>query len=369
MMSFSMIISELEEFLTLMKGEKYLGLIFSVFTLSAALSRLWSGKLADIIGRKKIILFGTLVTAICGGIYIFTSTITAFFILRFIHGLSTGWRPTGSTTLLIDIAPPARMGEAMGILGVAGSSGMALGPALGSFLKEDFGFEPMFICSSIFGVIALLLSMLLKESHPVERKMKISDLNIFKGKTLDWSTKMPSIITLLDTFSFGVIITTAPIIVANLGFKYKGLFHLVFVSASILTRIFSGKSSDRYGRVKMLKIGLLLLAVALLIIGFSVNQFMVVTGAIVLGVSIGINRPTVFAWTADLADPKNRAASMATMLLALEIGIGAGALISGTIYNAQMAFETICLSYIISATFAIFAFLILLRYEKKISHK
>ncbi len=45
--------------------------------------------------------------------------------------------------------------------------------------------------------------------------------------------------------------------------------------------------------------------------------------------------PTIFAWTADLS-PKGRVAlGLGTMLMALEIGIGSGAFVSGTLFASD----------------------------------
>ena len=52
-----MIIPELPAFLTSLGGEDYKGLIIALFTLTAGISRPFSGKLADTIGRVPIILF------------------------------------------------------------------------------------------------------------------------------------------------------------------------------------------------------------------------------------------------------------------------------------------------------------------------
>ena len=56
--SFNMIIPELPDYLTSLGGEEYKGLIISMFTLSAGLSRPFSGKLADTIGRIPVMVFG-----------------------------------------------------------------------------------------------------------------------------------------------------------------------------------------------------------------------------------------------------------------------------------------------------------------------
>jgi MFS family permease len=337
MMSFSMILPELPEFLIGMGGEQYIGYIVGLFTITAGLSRLWSGQLADRIGRIKIILFGTVVTALCGFLYIFAVSIQIFMIIRLIHGMSTGWRPVGATALLTDIVPIHRRGEAMGYLGIAGSTGMALGPAIGSLLKEEISFDAMFIASSLIGIVSLVLSLKIKESLKNPQKIVWSDLNIFKGKILDISAYAASIVTLFETFSFGVVITLSPILVDHLGFQYKGLFNLTFVSASVFMRVIAGKASDKYGREPLLIIGLVFLIIAMFLLGNADTRLMVVSGGIIYGLSIGINRPTIFAWTVDLANPKKLAVSLATMLLALEIGIGAGAFIGGSMYQGEIA--------------------------------
>ena len=56
------------------------------------------------------------------------------------------------------------------------------------------------------------------------------------------------------------------------------------------------------------------------------------TAGVVYGLSIGINMPAIFAWTVDLAPEGKAATSLSTMLMALEVGIGGGAYVSGTWY-------------------------------------
>ena len=46
--------------------------------------------------------------------------------------------------------------------------------------------------------------------------------------------------------------------------------------------------------------------------------------------------PTIFAWTADLASPGKVALALGTMLMALEVGIGVGAVASGLLYGGDL---------------------------------
>lgn len=336
MASFGMLLPELPEFLDRMGGQEYIGLIVGLFTLAAFFSRFFSGRLADQNGRIKVMVIGTIVTVVAGVGYLLIWSIPAFLVLRFFHGLSTGFRPTGSTAYLTDVAHPSRRGEALGILGVAGSTGMALGPVLGSVLRVEWGYEYMFIGSTALGLISLWLTLLLKETLPNPRPIKLADLNIFKGQVVDFSSWPSSLYLLPVAFTFGVFLTVSPDYVASLGFVYKGSFNAIIVVSSILVRLFAGKASDKYGRIPLLIIGGLFLMIGMAVIAMAQDAFTVSLGGILYGISVGFNMPTVFAWTADLSKPGKVGLALATMLMALEIGIGLGAVVSGHIYSGNV---------------------------------
>lgn len=350
MASFSMIIPELPEYLANMGGADYIGFIIGLFTVTAGLSRPFSGKLTDTIGRIPVMLFGSLITAICGVLYAFTVSVWAFLLLRLLHGLSTGFRPTGGTTYLTDIVPASRRGEAMGYLGMAGSTGMALGPSLGSFIKEEYSFELMFYISSLLGVISFLLTLRLKETKVNKVKFRPGLLKVKKNEIIEKSAVPSAIVMILDTFSFGVILTLAPDFVKSLGFQYKGLFNTTFVVSSIGMRFIAGRSSDKYGRVPLMIVGTIFLIIAMLTMSWAESKEVLIIGGILYGVSIGINRPTVFAWSTDEAPKEKIGMALSTLLLALEIGIGGGAFVSGFLYGGEL--ERIPAIFQLSSIFA-----------------
>lgn len=91
--------------ITQLKGASHKGWIIGLFTISAGLSRPFSGKLADNIGRKKVLLFGVVVSFIASISYMFSFSVLTLLIIRFIHGFATGFFPTGATALITDILP------------------------------------------------------------------------------------------------------------------------------------------------------------------------------------------------------------------------------------------------------------------------
>ncbi len=330
--SFNMIIPELPNYLTSLGGADYKGLIISLFAITAAISRPFSGKLADLVGRKPIMIFGAAASAICGAMYPFVTGLMGFFILRLLHGLATGFKPTGDTAYLADIVNSKNRGEALGILGMSGSTGMAAGPAIGSLIAMHYDLNTMFALSSLMGFLSIVIIIGMKESVNTT-KFKTKMLKIDMGDVLETRVLAPSIVMLLAVFSFGMALTIIPDFSTFIGIENKGLFFTITLAASIIARMFSGRASDRIGRVKMLKFGMATLAISMAIVGASTTPTMFMIGGVVYGISAGINSPTVFAWTVDLASPEKRGRAMATLFISLEIGILLGALVSAEIYN------------------------------------
>ena len=92
-----MIIPELPGYLESMGGAEYKGLIIALFTITAMISRPFSGKLADTVGRIPVIVFGSIVCFICSLLYPVLSFVAGVLWIRLLHGFSTGFTPTGQT--------------------------------------------------------------------------------------------------------------------------------------------------------------------------------------------------------------------------------------------------------------------------------
>lgn len=221
----------------------------------------------------------------------------------------------------------------MGVLGVATSTGMALGPAIGGWVASIFTIDMVFYLSSFIGLISVLVIIGMKETVSEKQPFKWKLLKVNWREFYEPRVLGPSITFLLTAFSFGIVLTIIPDLSKHLGLENKGLFFTVFVIASLAVRLIAGKASDKFGRVKVLKVSALSIATAMLAIGFAQNTTQLMFAAALFGLAIGMNSPTIFAWTIDLSNTKFRGRAMATMYIALEIGIGTGAFFSAEIYD------------------------------------
>ncbi|MGY6557729.1 MAG: MFS transporter [Nitritalea sp.] len=360
--SFNMIIPELPAYLSSLGGEEYKGLIIALFTLTAGLSRPFSGKLADKIGRKPVMVVGA---AVCFGVSLFyplLTTVAGFLLLRFIHGFSAGFTPTGTSAYVADIVPFQRRGEAMGIQSLFGSLGMAAGPAAGGYIAAAFDINTLFYASAATAVLSILIILRLKETLPDKQPMRRAYLKLNRTELIEKRVLVPSLVLFLTVFSFGTILTIIPDYSEHLGIQNKGLFFAVFTLSSLGIRIIAGKTSDRYGRIPVMKVATSSMAVAMMVIAFSTTTWQLIVGGIIFGASVGMNSPTISAWTIDLSLDEKRGRALATMYIALEAGIGIGALVSGWLFNNRV--ENFPLVFSIGAITASMAFIYLFTLPK-----
>jgi MFS family permease len=363
--SFNMLIAELPDYLTSLGGEDYKGLIISLFTVTAGLSRPFSGRLTDRIGRVPVMAFGSLVCFVCGFFYPLVTTVYPFLLLRLVHGFSTGFKPTGTAAYIADIVPIFKRGEAMGYHGLIGSLGMAFGPAMGSFIAQTFNINVLFHTSSVFALLSIAILLNMKETLPLEKKEKMSwqALNVTKNDMFDPKILPVAIVIFFTAFSFGGIATLSPDLSKSIGLENKGFYFLVYTVASLVVRIVAGRWSDKNGRVKVLQIGSGFIAVGLVFTAFATNLPIFVVAAFLYGIGMGILSPISQAWTIDLADDNNRGRAVATMYISLEIGIGLGAVLTAWIYGNDV--NRLPYAFLLAAAFAVVALIYLIVYQRK----
>lgn len=349
--SFNMLIPELPAYLSSMGGAEYKGAIIGLFTLTAGLSRPFSGRLTDRIGRVPVMAFGSLVCFVCGFLYPIFTTVMPFLLLRLVHGFSTGFKPTGTAAYVADIVPVNRRGEAMGIHGMCMSVGSAFGPAIGSMISQQFSLNALFYTSSLLAFLSIAILLNMKETLQEKQKLSLKSFQITWRDVFEPDVFSPALITFLCYFGFGAVATITPDFSGYLGLENRGLYFMMFTISSIMVRLFAGKISDRHGRMPVTIVGCIILIIAMIITGFADSVFTFLTGAAFFGVSMGILSPVLSAWTVDLSGDHNRGRAIATMFISLEAGIGLGAFLSAELFENQR--QNLPLVFFCMAAFAL----------------
>jgi MFS family permease len=358
MLSFNLILPEMNGFISGLGGSEVKGSIIFLFSVAAGVSRPFAGRLADLIGRKRSVFIGLGIAIAASISYAWVGALSVFFVLRFAHGLSAGFAPTGATALLTDILPPGRKGAAMGLWGTFISLGIGVGQALGSYIFERSNFDTLFMTSAAFGILALLLLSPIKETLPEQQAFQWRQLLIKWEDVVEPSVKPAALIMLLTAISSGLIFVLTPDYSTYLGIANKGYFFGIYVLSTIGIRLVFSSLSDRIGRRETMVIGCSLLVLSMVLLGYADDVWSYSFAAVIFGLATGISSPSLFAWTADLSLAHRRGTGSGTLFIALEIGILIGSGLTFLFYKNTIESARHCL--FIAAGFGVIALLILL---------
>jgi len=301
--------------------ESEIGLILGVFTISAVLLRPFIGKEVDRRGRKIILISGIVIFFISMLLYNYTRNVTSLLLLRVLHGIGWGAATTAATTLIADIAPPKRRGEAMGVFGMASNVAMAIGPALSMILLQKYDFPILFSMSAGISLLSLLLVLPISETMVVHPRTPL-----FSREAL-----FPSALMFMISLTYGSIVSFLSLFAQKQGIPNPGIFFTVFAVTLILVRALAGKLSDIKGRKFVIVPGMVLIAAGLGVLSTAsaLNSFLV--AALLYGIGFGLVHPSLMALLVDMVGDEGRGAAMGTFTAAFDLGIGAGSILLGLV--------------------------------------
>ena len=225
----------------------------------------------------------------------------------------------------------------MGIMGVSMNLGASLFPPLGSYLVLEYSMDVMFYVSSFIALVSIAILMRLKETLANPQKFRPSLLKLAPHEILEPKVLPVAIVALLIYATFGVLLTISPDQADYVGLRNKGLVFTSFAVFTLISRLAAGRLSDRFGRVVVIKVSVVLMMLSLIFMGHADTVTLLMLAAGALGFSSGIASPAVFAWIIDLSPADHRGRYMATVYIALEVGIGFGAVYSAWIYDNNPA--------------------------------
>ena len=301
-----------------------MGLVIGVFTISSVVLRPFMGREVDKRGRKNMLLAGSLVVLISMLLYNHVTSVTALLLLRVFHGFGWGAATTAASTLIADIAPPSRRGEAMGIFGISANAAMAVGPALSFWLLYASGvpdFPRLFMISAFIALLSLLLVLPITETGAVHPKT-----SLFSKEAL-----FPSALMFSVTFTYGSIVSFVSLFAQEKGLGNPGIFFTVFAISLIFIRAFAGKLSDIKGRKAVIVPGMLILVLGLFVLSMTNSFLLFVVAAFLYGVGFGLVQPAITAFLVDRVSDRTRGAAMGTFTAAFDLGIGAGTILLGVV--------------------------------------
>ena len=341
------------------------GIVMGSFAIGLLSFRTRLGRFSDRKGRKIVLIIGTLVVTIAPLLYIGTNSIYGLIAIRAFHGISIAAFSTAYTALVADLAPEENRGEIIGYMSLVSSLGVAIGPAVGSYLVETAGYPQLFLFASGLGFVSILFSTQIT-NPPINSSGQKNNKSKFWQLFANPKVRVPAIILLLVGLNFGSMRTFVPLFIKSTDAGLNpGLFYTASATAGFSVRLLVGRAADRYGRGLFVSISLVLYVIALVNI-WSANssQSFLISGAIE-GAGLGMLIPMISAIIADRALPEERGRMFGFCLTGFDLGIAIAGPVLGTVAE-EIGYRNI---FAFSAALSCLAFLIFITQSSKdVSH-
>ena len=270
-----------------------IGIIMGVFALSSVLCRPWISNMIDRVGRKRSYTIGCSIMSVLPLIYLlFRGNLSHFYLslilVRIVHGVGLAICFTASFTYIADIVPEERLNEGIGMFGVTGLTGLAIGPVIGEILITEFGSSVFFLAATGMATLGLIIHLPLSESFVHDsRKSSQSFFAVFIKR------KMLFVALLAFLFGFGLAASGSFVspFAKEQEIVFISLYYISYSLAAVLTRLLGGRLADRIGEDRIIPYALTLTGGGLLILMFLGGNAILVFSGLMSGCGHGFLFP------------------------------------------------------------------------------
>ena len=312
-----------------------IGLAVSSVSITAIIFRPIGGLLSDRWSRKNLMLLG-LMTGSCSYAILFLSKdITTIMISRLLEGVAVASFVPSSIASAIDSAPEGRVGEALGWRSLMIGIGFSVGPALGGFLSELFGYVTTFgiTAASILALTPLILSTGVEPRH---QRSGSSLAGLREGRFL---LALASLIIYALAWMGLLTFLSAYLKLLGYGDLEIGLFVSIQAVASLSIRVMAGRASDKNPRL-MTSIGLLFISFSFLAVYIFEVPPLLYIASLIFGIGVGFFVPGSQTLALAKSPPNSRGFLSSIYTMGMDIGNLGGPIIFGAVIEAYGSYQT-----------------------------
>ena len=252
------------------------GLLFAIFSVTGFLGSMVGGALTDRFGRRGIVIFSLVVSALSSVLMGLVNNLYVLYGLAVVVGFLSDIGGPARQAMVVDLLPEEKQAEGFGIQRVAGNLAWIVGPTIGGLLATQ-SYLLLFILDAISSLItAGIVYRLIPETKPeeVEDKEPESILSTIVG--YQWVLKDKLFMTFLTVSVFMLLAymqmySTLSVYLRDVhGIGAQGYGFLMSMNATIvvLTQFMVTRQTKKYAPMMMMALGS-----ALYLVGFSMYGF------------------------------------------------------------------------------------------------
>ena len=337
------------------------GLVISLQYFATLLSRPHAGRYADLLGPKKVVIFGLCGAFLSGLCYLLAgmqSGVMSLMLLclgRVILGIGQSFAGTGATLWGVGVVGNVHIGRVISWNGIATYGAMALGAPLGVLCYHYGGLHGLALTIMVVALLAVLLAL-------PRAAVKAS-----KGKPLPFRAVLGRVwlygmALALGSAGFGVIATFITLYYDARGWDGAAFALTLFSVAFVGARLLFPNGINRFGGLNVALICFAVETCGLLLVGLAVDPWMVKLGVFLTGAGFSLVFPALGVVAVKAVPQHNQGSALATYTVFMDLSLG----VTGPLAGLLMAWAGVSSIYLAAAGLVAVALLLAWRLKQRV---
>ena len=309
------------------------GLAASMFVIGALVTRLFSGNVVDLLGRRRVLVISLVVYVLAALSYLPVESVGALLAVRAVHGVAFGFASTAAVAIGQSLIPAPRRAEGTGYFALSNTIGTAIGPSLAIFLVDGPGYPALFVAATVAAALALAAALCLRTVDERPSPELRARLRRFHPRDMLHPQVLPvASVILLGAVGYSGVATFLNTYAQERGFERgASLFFVVYATVLFTARLFVGRLQDRRGDDVVVYGAIAALVVGLVLLGAARNDAMVVLAGAFCGLGFGTMMSALQAVAVSMVPITRVGLAISTHLFMTDLGVGVGPVVLGAL--------------------------------------
>jgi MFS family permease len=299
------------------------GIVSGAFAITGLACRPLAGRLADRRGRRRVVVLGSLATAIAGLLYLVPAGVPGLIVARLFLGAGEGAVYTAGSAWIVDMAPADRRGRIIGLYGLAIWGGLALGPPAGELILQATSFEAVWAFAAAAPLAGALIALRIAESYAPHPGIE-ADRRLISREAL-----RPGLGLSLAIVGYATMAAFVVLHLDHEGVGHGAAVFTAFAASVVAMRVAGGWLPDRFGPIPCVIGAGIGEAAGLLAIGGASSTAVALLGAVAMGSGFALLFPSLALLVLNRVPVERRGIAMGTFTAFFDVGMGVGSPLAG----------------------------------------
>jgi predicted MFS family arabinose efflux permease len=309
-------------------GSSGAGLATAVFMLSTVLTQIQMPRILGRYGYRRTLAAGLLFLGVPALFYAYAQTLVPILAVTLLRGVGFGIITVVFAALVVELAPPGRRGEALGLIGIAITLPNIFCNALGLWLVGQFGYGIVFLLGGLAPLLGLVMVIGIRAAASAEEG---GGAGFFAGLGRAPLLRI-FLLFAATTMAGGVVLTFLPLAVPGPGVFSAASALLIVGVTSTASRWWAGRFGDRSDPRLLLAPGLLACAAGMVCL--PLGGVILLAGAVLFGTGFGLLQNATLILMMGRVSKSEYGLGSTLWNAAFDTGTGIGAFSFGFVISA-----------------------------------